>query len=258
LNTCQKLADNPHEKELREKLRDFGLSEKEAAVYLALLPRRDVGSSKLSQASGLHRQFVYDALERLEELGLAKHAIQNGRKKFSANTPARLVSLIDEKKLAVQSVAKELQSRFAGGHEQEFEVFQGTNAFIAHQFDLLERAPEGSRFDIILAGPIDVFVKTLGPEADVYEEMRVKKNISVRFLAAESQRKDLEAMGKWRKLFEYKILTDYPLGVIATDIWWDHITFHIFGDPILDFTITSKEITDGYRGFFEGLWKLAK
>src|ERR1700690_3301807 len=92
------------ERELVKKLVDSGLSEKESRVYFALLPYRDIGSSKIIRATGLHGQFVYDALERLEKLGLAKHVIQNGRKKFSANSPRRILSLVEEKKLLAQSV----------------------------------------------------------------------------------------------------------------------------------------------------------
>src|SRR5262245_8265028 len=135
------MTENLDQKELLKSLQDFGLSEKEAAVYFALLPRRDVGSSKIVLATGLHKQFVYNALARLEEMGLAKHVIQNGRKKFSAVTPTRILSLIEEKKLAAQPMVRQLQEYFVGAHEQDFEVLQGTNAFIAHQFAMIERVP---------------------------------------------------------------------------------------------------------------------
>ena len=144
-----KNIDMSGDKSVAKRLQELGLSEKEALVYLALLPRRDIGSSKLISATGLHGQFVYAALERLEELGLAKHTIQNGRKKFSPNAPLRLLSLIEEKRIAAQSVAKELQSRFSGEHEQDFEVFQGDSAFIASEMAVLAKVPEGTRIDVI-------------------------------------------------------------------------------------------------------------
>src|SRR5262249_47428769 len=89
-----------------EKLIDFGLSEKEAAVYFALLPLKDVGSSKLIHATGLHGQFVYNALDRLEDMGLANHVVQNGLKKINENTPARILSLLEEKKLSAQAIVR--------------------------------------------------------------------------------------------------------------------------------------------------------
>src|SRR3989338_11050127 len=108
------IIDEKRNEPLLKKLEDFGLNNKEAQVYLALLPHRDIGSSKIIRATGLHGQFVYDALNRLEELGLAKNVVQNGRKKFSANTPSRILALLEEKKLSAQSVVRQLQERFIG------------------------------------------------------------------------------------------------------------------------------------------------
>src|SRR3989344_9700595 len=100
------MSKNTDESAVSAKLEGLGLTEKESRVYLALLPCRDIGSSKLIRATGLHGQFVYDALGKLEEKGLARHVVQNGRKKFSANTPNRLLSLIEEKRLAANALAK--------------------------------------------------------------------------------------------------------------------------------------------------------
>ena len=111
------MIDQTENKSLLKGLEQFGLSTKEAQVYLVLLPRRDVGSSKIITATGLHKQFVYNALTRLEELGLAKHVIQKNRKKFSANTPTRIISLLEEKRIAAQTMVRQLQERFIGAHD---------------------------------------------------------------------------------------------------------------------------------------------
>jgi sugar-specific transcriptional regulator TrmB len=242
---------------LLKQLADVGLADKEARVYLALLPRHDVGSSKLIMATGLHRQFVYDALERLEKLGLAKHVIQNGRKKFSANPPLRLLSIVEEKRLAAQDVARQLQDRYSAKHEQDFEVFQGESAFMAHQYDMMERVAQNSEVQAI-CGPTERFLFTLGAEADDFESRRIEKGMSVRYIGMEPQREALTEMRKWRKLWEFRIFPGQSTGLVDTDIWPDNITFNIFGDPVLSFTITNKVVADGYREFFESLWNLSK
>lgn len=249
--------DEISDKDVLKKLEELGLSPKEARVYLALLPREDTGSSNLIRATGLHGQFVYDALEKLERMGLAKHVIQNGRKKFSANPPLRLLSIVEEKRLAAQSLARELQERFSRKHEQDFEVFQGESAFMAHQYDLLARVPEGSEVSAI-CGPTERYLFTFGPEADAFEEERVKKRLSVRYLGMEPQRESLAKMKKWRKYWDFRIFPGQSTGLVDTDIWPDNITFNIFGDPVLSFTITNKAVADGYRDFFESLWALSK
>ena len=239
--------------DLLKKLKALGLSEKEGKVYLALLPRQDTGTSKLIRATGLHGQFVYLALERLEALGLAKHVIQNGRKKFSANTPQRLLSLVEEKRLAAHSVARELQQRFIGAHAQDFEIFQGESAFIAHEFNLLEEMPEGSIIDV-LGGGGGNYIKTMSTEMEEYDRLRNSRNIKVRYISAAAQGESLRAMAATRQNFEYRVFPHLEKGLVDTDIWPNKVILNFFGTPLLSFTLTSQEIADSYRQFFEALW----
>lgn len=242
---------------IETKLSSLGLSEKEGRVYLALLPYRDIGSSKLIRATGLHGQFVYDALAKLEAKGLARHVVQNGRKKFSANTPNRLLSLIEEKRLAAQALSKELMSRYAGEREQDIEIFQGESAFIMQQFELLKRQPDDSTVDVI-ASETERYQSTLESEGswEEYTHILKRKNIRTRYLGSQVQLERLKGLEK-TGLWDYRILPGHATGLMNTDIWHDNITLNIFGDPVLSITITGKEIANGYRAFFNTLWNLS-
>ncbi len=250
-----KKADKHENHALLKKLEELGLNEKEARVYLALLPRRDTGTSNLIRATGLHGQFVYAALARLEDLGLAQHVIQGGRKKFSAQAPQRIIALIDEKKLAAQSIARELQNRFAGAPEQSFEVFQGEDAFVSHELEMLRRVPEGSRIDVI-TGLEEDYLSAIGHEFDEYERIRLERKIEIRtvFVSTGVQKQKLEKMLKERKLWSYKIFPGAGTGVVDMGIWHDSIVYNIFGTPLICFALTNKKVADGYRDFFEALW----
>ncbi len=242
---------------METRLARVGLSEKESRVYLALLPYRDIGTSKIIRMTGLHGQFVYDALAKLEEKGLARHVIQNGRKKFSANTPNRLLSLIEEKKLAANALAKELQDRYAGEREQDIEIFQGDSAFAAQQFELLKRQPNDTVICVI-ASETERYQATLEAEGawDDYLQILREKNIKTRYLGSEKQRERLQTLEKTEQ-WTYRILPGHATGLMNTDIWHDNITLNIFGDPVLCITVTGKEIANGYREFFETLWNLS-
>lgn len=253
-----KIIDQSENKELVKGLESFGLSEKEAAVYLALLPYRDIGSSKLVMATGLHKQFVYNALARLEEIGLAKHVIVRGRKKFSANPPKRIVSLIDEKKLAAQVIAEKLQSRFVGAHEQDFEVYQGDDAFMAHQLQLLRDAPDGSIFDVV-ATQTERYSKTFKETGlwGEYHSIQKEKNISLRYLGAEKQRELLQWREKNEPQFTYRVLPALSTGTMSIEVRPGNVTFATYGETLVDFTLSGKEVADSYRQFFETLWNLS-
>jgi len=253
------MSKNTDEITLTRHLEKLGLTEKESRVYVALLPHRDIGSSKLIRATGLHGQFVYNALEKLEEKGLAKHVVQNGRKKFSASTPMRILSLLEEKRLAAQSVIRELQTRFAGAHEQDFEILQGVNAFVAHQLMIMKDTPENSRIDVI-SGPNDKYFSILNEEGvgEEFESERIRKHITTRYLGSEKVRERLQKMERERKHWIYRISPGLSTGMVDMSIWPNSILINLFGDPILSFHIESKDMADGYREFFETLWGMAK
>lgn len=252
-----KIIDQTENKDLLKKLEEFGLSAKESQVYLALLPRRDVGSSKIIAATGLHKQFVYNALVRLEELGLAKHVMRKNRKKFSANTPTRIISILEEKKLSAQTMVRQLQERFIGAHEQDFEILQGEASFIAYQFALLERTSSGGMINVI-TGPNDQYYKILTEAgvAEEFERVRIEKNLSVRYLGSETKRSDLAEMEMWRKLWTHKILPGLSTGVVDITAWPNSVVINLYGNPLLSFVITGEQAAAGYREFFEALWKL--
>lgn len=250
-----KEIDDIKTKEILKHLEELGLSDKEARVYVALLPRQNTGTSNLIRATGLHGQFVYMALERLEELGLARHVIQNGRKKFSAGSPERILALVDEKKLAAQSVVRQLREQFAGKHEQSFEVFQGDSAFVAHEFALLEAMPDGDTI-CILGGGGHKYVSLMGEEMNEYERRRVEKQVHLRYLSTDGNHNYLKIMAQTRAFFDYRVLPE-PAPGVDTDILMDKINFLLFGSPVVAFTFTNKEVADGYRRFFEVLWNLS-
>lgn len=250
-----KEIDDIGNKDLYKKLEELGLTDKEARVYIALLPRQDTGTSNLIRATGLHGQFVYMALERLEELGLAKHVVQSGRKKFSANPPERIVSLVKEKELTAHTIVRQLHERFAGKHEQSFEVFQGDSAFVAHEFALLEACPEGSSIDI-LAGNGDKYVEIFGHELNDYERIRIERRVRLRYISMSGNPNYLKIMAQTRPFFEYRVLPQ-SASEVDMDIYGDKINFMIYGSPVVAFTFTNKKIAEGYKGFFEVLWNLS-
>ena len=245
--------------ELLKRLGELGLTEKEARVYVALLPHRDIGSSKIIRATGLHGQFVYNALESLEEKGLAKHVVERGRKKFTANTPKRILALIEEKRLSAQSIVRQLEQKFAGAHEQDFEVYQGESAFVAHQMELIHMQPMEERVDVI-ATETEQYMETLRAYGlhDEYEKVRLERRIAVRYIGSEHQGEYLAHMLHTRKLWEHRMLPGLATGIMSIDVWADRTTFITYGTPFLCFTLVNKEATDGYRQFFETLWKMAK
>ena len=259
------MSRNIDEKIIGE-LKKLGLTEKEAAVYIALLGKGWVGSSKIIDATGLHGQFVYQALGGLEEKGLVQHVMQRGRKKFSANPPERIETLVERQRLAAKDAIHSLRSLTGKTTSQQFEVFQGNESYVAHEFDLLERAmagceiqiiggEEGRESDRVKGG---AFLKTMGERMNEYERKREAKKIRVRYLGGENQRMNLAWYRSNRKYFEFRILPGLTTGLVNTNVWPDAVSFNMFGSPVIAFMIINADIATSYQEFFETLWRLGR
>lgn len=243
--------------ELTKELKNTGLKEKSATVYLALLQLGEVGSSKIIKETGLHGQYVYQAIGELEAAGLAQHVIKRGRKKFSAKNPQTLVRLADERKKQTESLAQKLNQMMILPPEQTFEVYQGRESYIAHEFDLLHRAQEGGEL-LVIGGSGDKFNDEMGERLREYANVQMKKNIIVRYIGSDDQRQKMPAMHGQRKNFQIRYLPGLFTGQVNTNVWPDVLGFNIYGEPVTRFTISSKQIAESYRQFFETLWNLAK
>jgi len=96
----------------------------------------------------------------------------------------------------------------------------------------------------------------MGYEMNEYEKIRIAKQVHLRYISTGGNVNYLKIMAQKREFFEYRVLPS-PAPGVDTDILLDKIIFHLFGEPVVSFTFTNKEISDGYRKFFEVLWSLS-
>jgi len=79
-------------------LMKFGLNKNESRVYYALLNKKEATASELLKSSNLHRNIIYDNLERLIEKGLVSFVIDKKVKRFVAEDPKTILGFLNSKK----------------------------------------------------------------------------------------------------------------------------------------------------------------
>lgn len=252
-----KIIDEKENKELLQNLESFGVLGHSGEVYLALLGEKDAGISILERKTGLHRQLIYNALYDLEEKGLAKHTIFNGRKRFSAQPARRLQTLVDEKQKLAENLIEKLSSWALPGQKQEFEVFQGESAFVTHEMQSLLGAEEGETL-CVLASNWERFYKIMSFKIDAYEKLRSARNIKLRIIGLESQLSFMRVAKTKRPLFEYRVVPGLKNGLMDTSIWKKSISFNFFGEPPIIFDLKNEEIAQSQKTFFDSLWNMGK
>ncbi len=240
---------------IQTQLQKLGLSAHQSAVYISLLSLGQVGSSKIIQMTGLHGQYVYQSLYDLEEKGLVGHIIFNGRKKFQAKHPSILSQIVETQKDIATNVVQQLNNLLLLPPPQQFDIYQGEESYVRYEFQSLMKAEKGSLLCII-GGDGDHFVRIMGARLAEYERIRKRKEIQIHYLGSISQKHELTQMNKERAFFDYRLLPGLFTGLVNTNIWAEHIGLNLFGNPIVCFTISNRQVADSYRGFFNTLWQI--
>ena len=118
-----------------EELKNAGLSDNEAKVYLSALELGETSIYRLAKKSGVKRTTTYLAVESLREKGLMNSYNRNKVAICYAENPKKLVEALDEKKKALDKILPELLAftnlidkkpkiQFFEGEEAYKEVFQ--------------------------------------------------------------------------------------------------------------------------------------
>jgi len=159
-------------------LREWGLSDKEAKVYLALLQLGTTTVNQVAERADLIRTTAYDVLKVLRERGLVASLVRNKILHFEAADPAKLIESLEEKKRKVQEVLDDLRKmRLPAPEGPVVEMFEGKEGIKVIFEDILEKKQE-------LRGISDVSsIFSLLPYASPrFIERRAKEGIFIKAL----------------------------------------------------------------------------
>ncbi len=95
---------------LEEKLISFGLTLRQADIYLSLLEKGIQSPLELSRLTNINRTTLYRELEELKEKGLIEEIVEEHRIRFSASDPKNLELLLTKKETELQKLKIDLPS----------------------------------------------------------------------------------------------------------------------------------------------------
>ncbi len=93
---------------VKKALSRLGLSEKEAAIYLAALNVGPSTAQQLAKTAGVNRATAYLAIEGLAKKGLMSTTMKDEKKLYAAETPERLRAFLEEEKRSLQEKEQDL------------------------------------------------------------------------------------------------------------------------------------------------------
>ncbi len=244
--------------EIIESLQKFGLSEKEAKVYIANLELGNSLAGDIALKSNLPRTLVYDLLERLIDLGLASYAIKNNKKYFQASNPEKLFRILKEKLSSVSKILPKLKEleKSDGVKRPKVQIFEGKEGMKTVMDDILK-----SNIKVFLAyGSSRSSYEIIPAFIEDWHKQRAKKKILMRIIY-NNTKESKEKISKFKKslrLTYYKFMPIELESPTATLIYANKVVLQSWTKEPFAVMIESKEMAENQKKYFEELWKIAK
>jgi len=131
---------------LIQELKNLGLSEKEAKVYLASLELGPASVQEIAQKAGIVRTTTYNMIESLRQKGLMSRFTRGKRPYFTPEAPDRLLSLLELQKKEIEEKEKRFKQFLSdlrtiyklAGERPKVRFFEGKEGLKAIQEDILK------------------------------------------------------------------------------------------------------------------------
>lgn len=230
-------------------LTELNLTKNEALVYKALLESGPSLAGRISGKTGLHRRTVYDTIEMLIKKGLVAYNQKNNRKEFVAASPNRFLDIIEEKKELINNSLSEMLLMYNKTKElEETNFYKGKQGLKTVFEDQIE-----NKKDILIIGASPLAYEVLQFYFKWFDKRRVKNKIKTKIIFNKTDKK-LKI-----PLSEIRYLPQKYSSPLAVNIYGDKVAIILWSkDNPLAIVIKNKEISEGYKKYFELMWKVAR
>ena len=230
-------------------LKELGLTDNEIRIYLLLLQEGTLNPTMVSQKLGLHRGYVYDALERMQEKLVVNSILQNNKKMFQATPPENIVQLLKARLENFQSIVPDLtQIMNLERDDTRVELHKGKKVYRIILRDIMATC---KRNETVLVVGVDEqnLLTTVEPiYLRQYFNFIARQGIKEQVIMAKGKSKTSA------KNVEYRFLDKKYVGKVEHIIYASKVALFLLGTPRYLIIIDNNEVADTYRKQFELLW----
>ncbi len=243
--------------EVINKIKQLGLSEREASVYLASLEMGENTITEIAKAAKQKRPTVYLALDRLNMLGLVAKTNRSKKKLWSPVHPKRLKELAEFRASQISAALPELLALYKENNSRPsvkmMEGIEGVRNAYLEAFSLLtEEKNEG-----LWIGDISVLIEKFPEVLREYNTLLQKlKRYRVREIIFGGKQSEL-----WVKDMQKHAKSNHKLKYInnsggMTDqlIIGNKVFFFSMNKNLFTIIVEGGEITKTQRFLFEEIW----
>lgn len=244
---------------IREMTR-LGFSDKEAAVYVALLTKGNAAAQEIVASARLNRATTYDTLESLGRAGLVTAYTERGQRRFSAEPPERLLNVLhmQRREIAIrEEVASRLLPRLLAIGSQhaakpKIRYIEGATGLRNMQREY--ECYEGEIFQLV---GYDAYraIEDRDVTDDHHEALTDAGKTRIRSMVVTDKN---VAFPKLTHV-EFRRISPSVISVEGeVTVWHDRVVLFSYANGIIAIEIASKTIADTVRGVLELAWFAAE
>ncbi len=241
-------------------VKQLGLPEKSAQVYLTLLQKGPSSVRQISGYTGINRGTTYDVLKQMQELELVDFYKKDSKQQFVTTSPRRLMDLHQKKKMqlvrlesALESAMPELEALHDAGGGGPVAKYFPSGKLHSILEDVLATC-EVHKEQSYRIYSVEGLRKSLYKQFPTFSDVRIAKGISVKAIA-------IGDGGELRGLDERKWLApsgsnnpDVPTYIIMYPGKTAYISLDEHEEPV-GVVIENEGVYTTQRYIFDALWK---
>ncbi len=240
-------------------LEKLGLNKNEAKVYFGLLQKGQATAAELVKFISVHRNIIYDNLEKLIEKGLVTYIVDGTKKKFIAENPEAVVeflknedSKIKEKIETAKAFIPEINKILGSKKEkQEAYLFRSTKGIKK----ILSEVLSSKEFWVI--GVSNASVEILGEVFwKNFNTKRKAKKIRENLLFNYDFKNVVNITPS--KFSVHRMLPKELNQVTEILIYENKVAITVYSKEPIGIVIEDKEVSKTFKQQFAFLWKISK
>lgn len=237
---------------MKEQLKKYGFSEKEAEVYLACLKLGDSTANRLSEVSNIRRTTVYEILESLKKKGVISSLRKNNKYFFSAVRPKVLIDLLKEKERLVKEILPELNDLTKAISEKpKIELFEGISGIKSAVMKMLDYK------EILSYGASKKGDEIFDSFIENFARKRTDKKIMLKGVFEKGFPEHMTDK-KIKRYTKIRTISKFKNHNSVYFIYGNELLIITLGQELIAIRITSPLLVTSHKKVFEILWDVAK
>lgn len=243
-------------------LKQYGLSEAEAKIYLTLLKEVEASVFTLSKKTGIPRTTVYTNLESLKNQGLVLDFKKDSVLYYTPESPHTLVKILDTKRENIQSIMPNLDALIGSSEvKPQIRLYTGKEGVRSVKEDIISTLRSSDEKILRCIANGDMF-KLLPKYFPTWVEKRAQEKIHAQLILPYEAKKDKKNFIEEENVKVLREVRFLPAGMQY------NCSVNIYGNKVAFFSLKKSEtsavileshtISDMFKQFFVFNWEILK